>query len=216
MQNALLSTRHKVDGRRLNTAKTQLSIVLRRQRPCSIDSYNPITLRSGLCRRSKILIFSTIFQMLKAFFDRLVGNRRDPQSFNGLLYMSFLDCPTSDQLPFSPSICGNDNFCDVVSIQQTFNNAELPAAFTDNLCLHFFRNNRQILQHPVLVFIIVGFRGSQFDQVAKGPCHNYVLSFQIAILFFMTTQNSTNFFSHRGLLSQYQLFSHIFSLLSFI
>ena len=70
------------------------------------------------CRIIKIIIFMSIFHLLKSFQNCFFLHGRNPQSFKGKFTFCLVIYQTENQLPFSSCICCTYNFCDICSVKQ--------------------------------------------------------------------------------------------------
>ena len=104
----------------LHPAAGKLSIILTGKRSCTIHSNQPVCLCSCNRRPVKVVISSSVFQIVKSVFDGLIRNRGYPQSAYGLTAAGFIQDPAGNQLALSSCVCGNDNVSYVLSEKLSF------------------------------------------------------------------------------------------------
>ena len=102
----------------LHPTYNQPMVIQHRKQSGGINSYQPVCFTSRHRRIIKIIIFMSIFHLLKSFQNCFFLHGRNPQSFKGKFTFCLVIYQTENQLPFSSCICCTYNFCDICSVKQ--------------------------------------------------------------------------------------------------
>ena len=102
-------------GRRLYTSAGKLCIILAGQCAGRVDSYQPVRFCTASGSFVQIIVLPSVPQMRESFPDCLVGDRRDPESFDRFVTAGLLQDPTCNQFAVTAGIGSDDDFRDVFS-----------------------------------------------------------------------------------------------------
>ena len=134
----------------------------------------------------------SILQIGKAFFDRLVCNRGNPQPFDRLMAACLFQNPAGNQFSLTACICGNDDFFNVFSKKLGFHDGKLLACLTDDHQLHVFGKHRKGCYLPLFVFLIVFFRICQSHKMSQCPGDHIFFALENTAILLVRTQNTGN------------------------
>ena len=117
-------------------------------------------------------------QGCKAFPNRLVGQRRDPQALDGDVAVGELIDVAKDQLALAASVAGVDDLGEALVAQQIAHRMQLVARGRDSAQLKFGRHHGQRIHAPGLPAPVVAGGLVQLNQVADAPGDDPVLAFE--------------------------------------
>ena len=188
----------------LHSSAGKLGVIFTGQRPRTVDPHQPVGLGPRGRRPVKIIVFFSVFQIMKSVSDRFIRNRRNPQTAERFAAAGFFQYPPGYKFPFSSRVCGDHNVADIFAEKLCLYRLILFRSLTDDHQLHFFRQHGKSTHIPFHILLIVLFRIRQCHKVSQRPGDNIILSFQRSAGFLVTVKHSGNVSCHRGLFSNYK------------
>ena len=144
----------------------------------SVHPNQPVCFSTADCRFIEMLVFSSVGQMCKSFFNGFICHRRDPQPLYRFMTVGFFQDPSGYQLSFPSRISGNNYFPDILSVQLGLHRLILLRSLTDYHKLHLLRHHRQCCHIPFLILFVIFFRVCQSHQMSQCPGNHVFVSFQ--------------------------------------
>ena len=187
----------------LHPAAGKLSIILTGKRSCTIHSNQPVCLCSCNRRPVKVVISSSVFQIVKSVFDGLIRNRGYPQSAYGLTAAGFIQDPAGNQLALSSCVCGNDNVSYVLSEKLSFYCIVLFTCLADHHKLHMIRHHGKGIHLPFHIFFVIFLRIGQGYKMSQRPGNYIIFSLKTAVSLLAAMKDPGNISCNRRLFRNY-------------
>ena len=153
-----------------------------------VHADEPVRLAARACGHLEVLHLVARLELLEAFLDRLLRHRRDPETARGLLHAGHRHGVRIDQFALAPRIACVDDFDDVVAARQAMDDLELLLGITrtraelEGLDAVLARNDRQVLDAPLLERGIVVLRLGELDEMADCPRDDVSVALEEAFL----------------------------------
>lgn len=199
---------------RLHAAGRKLGVVATGEGAGDVEAYDPIGFAARLGGTIEVVVLAGWFEMGKALANGLVRLAGNPETAHRFFDVGLFDDPARHQLPFTPSVGGNDNVVDIAALHQTGDSAELLAGLGNNDQIHVLWQNWQRVHAPGFIFFAVMLWVGQHDKMAQRPGDDVFIVFKIAVVFAADTQHAGKLAANGWFFCENERFSHDESFLS--
>ena len=181
---AAVAIHHQSQGRRLYPAHRQHALIARLpaeqgEQPTHVHPDQPVRPGAPQCRVIQAEGFSARFQRRQRLANRGFVQRRQPQAADRPAIAAMLDQLPGDHFALAVGVGGDDQLAGLA--EQALDRLVLAGGTRLDGQFPLVGDDRQVGQHPALVFGVVGVRRRGFQQVADAPGHRDVRSQPAAV-----------------------------------
>ena len=193
-----------------NSANGKGAVIGQGKESGGVDAHKPVRFHAAQSAFVQTIVVAARLQIRKSFPDGVILHRGDPQSFHGLAASSQIIHGAEDQLSFTTSVAGVDDFCDVALTHQRVENIELLLLILLDTESEAAGQNGQVVHIPLGEAFLIEGGICQLCQMTITPGNEIAVALQIASSLLTAGSNDCgNGFCHRGFFSNDQfIFAH--------